>query len=204
MPSAGHWAGSRLARAPLLTSEAARPPRFLGNPSRRALLFDPGGPPRPTTRRFGVAFRLTRRRRRPRQFAFEAHSHGPLTCCLRFVTSVARRPRKTRFRLAVTLGRAGPRTPQGSSSRFQLIHPPRPGFAWRTVSSKWSPGTALGSAVAVAVAERTCRSTRFVRGRALGSGFGGHHRCSPRRLGDGDGDGQPAALCSGEAFEDTA
>jgi len=63
---------------------------------------------------------------------FEAQSHGPPTYCLRFARWVTPPPRKTRFRMAgqPCPGRSG--YPLGPIERFQLLHPPFPGFAWRT------------------------------------------------------------------------
>jgi hypothetical protein len=63
---------------------------------------------------------------------FEAQSHGPLTHCLRFAGWVAPPPRKTRFRMAGQPCPGGTDYPLASNERFQLIHPPFPGFAWRT------------------------------------------------------------------------
>ena len=64
---------------------------------------------------------------------FEAHSRGLLTPCVRFAAEVALGPRNTRF----PAGRytfAERVFPAGSVRKFQLTHPPSPGFAWRTFS----------------------------------------------------------------------
>lgn len=74
---------------------------------------------------------------------FGAQSHGPHTRCVRFVTTVARvgafsRPRNTRFRLGVSLGRVGVVTHKDPSKGFVMhissgyMTPPFPGLAWRT------------------------------------------------------------------------
>jgi len=62
---------------------------------------------------------------------FEAQSHGPSTHCLRFAGWVTPPPRKTRFRMAGRPCPGGTDYPLGSNERFQLVHPPFPGFAWR-------------------------------------------------------------------------
>lgn len=54
-----------------------------------------------------IAFRLVNDVGRRDILHFEAQLHGPRVCCLRFAAPVARTPRKTRFRLAARLGRAG-------------------------------------------------------------------------------------------------
>ena len=102
---------------PSSPTAAAGPPRFLGNPPVRAVLFDPGGSPRQTIGHFGPTLAaqrcclpLLRRRRPPHPPTFEAQSHGPYVRCLRFAATVARclqQLRKTRFRLVVLLGRTG-------------------------------------------------------------------------------------------------
>ena len=102
---------------PSSRTAAAGPPRFLGNPPVRALLFDPGGSLRQTIGHFGPTLAtqryclpLLRRRRPPHISTFEAQSHGPHARCLRFAATVARylqQLRKTRFRLVVLLGRTG-------------------------------------------------------------------------------------------------
>jgi hypothetical protein len=63
---------------------------------------------------------------------FEAQSHGPPTRCLRFAGWVAPPPRKTRFRMAGQPCPGGTGYPLGPTERFQAIHSPFPGFAWRT------------------------------------------------------------------------
>ncbi len=65
--------------------------------------------------------------------SFEARSRGLLTPCVRFAAEVALGPRNTRF----PAGRytfAERVFPAGSVRKFQLTHPPSPGFAWRTAS----------------------------------------------------------------------
>jgi hypothetical protein len=126
---------------------AAGPPRFLGDPPVRAVLFDPGGSPRQTIGLFGptldaqrCCLPLLRRRRPPHPPTFEAQSHGPYARCLRFAATVTRcfeQLRKTRFRLVVLLGRTG-FEPAGLlrevSASVVALHwlPPHPGFSWRT------------------------------------------------------------------------
>lgn len=90
--------------------ETARPPRFLEDLCVRALLSDPGGTLPPATSRPGCCRRLPRRRRLPRPKHFRgsitqlAHSLSTLRSQGR---SLCPGPRKTRFRLAATLGRTG-------------------------------------------------------------------------------------------------
>jgi hypothetical protein len=67
----------------------------------------PAGPERQAIRRSRCCLPPLTRRRLPRLVDFGAQSHGLHLRCLRFAAAVTRAPRKTRFRLAATLGRAG-------------------------------------------------------------------------------------------------
>lgn len=72
-----------------------------------AVLFDPGRFPRLAMVSWECCRRLIPERRLHRCESFEALSHGLRTRCLRFVTPVARTPRKTRFWLVASLCQAG-------------------------------------------------------------------------------------------------
>jgi len=67
----------------------------------------PAGPERQAIRRSRCCLPLLARRRLPRIVDFGAQSHGLHLRCLRFAVTITRAPRKTRFRLVATLGRAG-------------------------------------------------------------------------------------------------
>ena len=70
---------------------------------------------------------------------FRGSIRRPLFRCLRFAAPVTRTPRKTRYRLAATLGRTGlsPAGLQREVSGCQFIPSSSPKLAWRT---KKSPG----------------------------------------------------------------
>lgn len=108
------WAWSVALR--LLGVETPRVSQVPGEPTRsHAPLFDPGGPGARLFRRYGFAFRLIVRRRLPPLLPaedshdirhFVALSRGLLARCLRFAARITPGPRKTRFRLGASLGRA--------------------------------------------------------------------------------------------------
>ena len=112
----------------------AGPPRFLGNPNvYMPCSSTPAGPLRSPLQHLGVAFRQCRRRRLPRSPNFEAQSHGrPLAVYASQAGSPHRHARLASGWLA-SLVRAGRDYPLGPKERFQLILPPFPGFAWRTL-----------------------------------------------------------------------
>jgi hypothetical protein len=96
---------------------------------------------RQAIRRSQCCLPLPTRRRLPRAYDFGAQSHGLHPRCLRFAAAVARTPRKTRFRLVATLGRAG-LDPQDLFGKFlsdssHVISSPFPELSRRT------PGTYL-------------------------------------------------------------
>jgi hypothetical protein len=118
---AAGWPGPGLRRASAVVSlERRTPPRFLGCPRgvpwSRPAVEQPGGTPRPGRYGRAVLPSATRKASAPTSKPFEAQSHGPLTRCLRFTTTVARR----RARLAS--GRwpafAGQDRPAGLRARF--------------------------------------------------------------------------------------
>lgn len=71
-------------------------------------------------RRVGVAFRLLDDVGSHDERYFGAQSHGLQAHCLRFAAGVTPRPRKTRFRLAANLGRAGVATRWIPTRGFEL------------------------------------------------------------------------------------
>ena len=77
----------------------------------------PAGPERQAIQRSRCCLPLLTRRRLPRIVDFGAQSHGLHLRCLRFATTVTRVPRKTRFRAAADLTRAG-LDPQDLFGRF--------------------------------------------------------------------------------------
>ena len=96
------------------SAQTTRPPRFLGNPPVRALLFDPGRINVPVHRASALLLLTSvlpsalTKASAPALDYFGAPSHSPHARCLRFVVTVARgvaRLRKTRFRLVDLLGR---------------------------------------------------------------------------------------------------
>ena len=99
----------------------------------RALLFDPGGTLALGHCRASVLSSAIRHDVDSHNSQnFEAQSHGPPIRCLRFAGWVTPPPRKTRFRMAGQPCPGGSGYPLGPTERFQVIHPPSPGFAWRT------------------------------------------------------------------------
>ena len=109
--------------------ETTRSPRFLGCLRARAPFFDPGGASGPMILGpSGCCLPPSQRRRPPTTSPyFGAQSRGPCTRCLRFAAALTGRPRKTRFRLVISLCRtaclqgAGP---LGTSESFRDVHPP--------------------------------------------------------------------------------
>ena len=94
---------------------------------------------------------LTRPRGLPQlQRTFEAQSHGVSTRCLRFAESIARLPRKTRFRLLVRLYRTGLITRRVPPKGFRPLcpyigRPPFPSFVAQLVSSTLLPSLRMPS-----------------------------------------------------------
>jgi hypothetical protein len=106
----------------------------------RALLSDPGGTSALGRYRASMLSSTKWKASTPTTNTnFGAQSHGLPTRCLRFAGWITPPPRKTRFRMAGQPCPGGSDYPLGPIERFQVIHPPFPGFAWRTqfTASKW-------------------------------------------------------------------
>src|SRR5205085_2570291 len=99
----------------------------------RALLSDPGGTSALGHCRASVLSSAKWKASTPTTNTnFGTQSHGLCTRCLRFAGWITPPPRKTRFRMAGPPCPGGSDYPLGPTERFQVIHPPFPGFTWRT------------------------------------------------------------------------
>lgn len=83
------------------------PPRFLESPSFLPCSSTPAGPPSQAIRLGDVAPQLYDTRGPDDLMDFEAQSHGHYFAVYASPRRLTRTPRKTRYRLAATLGRTG-------------------------------------------------------------------------------------------------
>ena len=96
----------------------------------RALLSDPGGTSALGRYRASMLSSTNWKASTPTtNINFGAQSHGLPTRCLRFAGWITPPPRKTRFRMAGQPCPGGSGYPLGPTERFQVVHPPSPGFA---------------------------------------------------------------------------
>jgi hypothetical protein len=120
---------------PPTVAEARRSPTFVGNPCESVPRASDSGGSAGTSRGGSrdAAFRHTNDVGIRNWPISELNPRGPLPCCLRFTSPVARRRCKTHYRPArYGVGRAG-FTPAGFLSEVSRAHPvpPLPRFSWR-------------------------------------------------------------------------
>ncbi len=119
----------RIPQNRFIAAETTGPPRFLEDPSGRAVLYDSGETSAlDHCRALVLSSANWKASTLTTNIHFGAPSHGPHIRCLRFAGWIAPSPRKTRFRMAGQPFRAGFVPARVPSKSFRSSHPPFPGF----------------------------------------------------------------------------